>query len=90
MIARLWWRLIRLGFHLLYNPLAFTYDWVSWVVSLGAWRCWTGTSLRHLNAEAGATILELAHGTGNLQLDLNAAGYRAIGYDLSAAMGRIA
>jgi ubiquinone/menaquinone biosynthesis C-methylase UbiE len=47
-------------------------------------------SLKHLNAEPGARILELAHGTGNLQLDLNEAGYRATGYDLSPYMGRIA
>ncbi len=90
MLSRLWWRLIRLGFHLLYNQLAFTYDIVSRVVSLGAWRCWGQTSLKHLNAEAGATILELAHGTGNLQLDLNSAGFRVVGYDLSPAMGEIA
>ena len=85
----LWWRLIRFGFRLLYNELAFTYDLVSWVVSLGAWRCWVRTSLKHLNAEPGARILELAHGTGNLQIDLHEAGYRAVGYDLSPAMGRI-
>lgn len=90
MIERAWWGTIRLGFHLLYNQLAFTYDAVSWVVSLGAWRCWVRASLKHLNAEPGARILELAHGTGNLQLDLNAAGYRATGYDLSPYMGRIA
>lgn len=89
-MSQLWWRLIRFGFRLLYNELAFTYDWVSWIVSLGAWRCWVRTSLKHLVAEPGARILELAHGTGNLQLDLNGQGYRAVGYDLSPAMGRIA
>lgn len=90
MIDRLWWGTIRLGFHLLYNQLAFTYDLVSWLVSLGAWRCWGRASLKHLNAEPGTRVLELAHGTGNLQIDLNAAGYRAVGYDLSPYMGRIA
>jgi ubiquinone/menaquinone biosynthesis C-methylase UbiE len=35
-------------------------------------------------------ILELAHGTGNLQIDLAYADARAIGYDLSPAMGSIA
>lgn len=89
-MIRLWWRLIRFGFRLLYNELAFTYDWVSWIVSLGSWRCWVRTSLKHIGAEPEARVLELAHGTGNLQLDLNARGYRAIGYDLSPAMGRIA
>ncbi len=89
-MGSLWWRLIRFGFRLLYNELAFTYDLVSWVVSLGAWRCWVRTSLRHINAVPDARVLELAHGTGNLQLDLNARGFRAVGYDLSPAMGQIA
>ncbi len=86
----LWWRLIRFGFHLLYNQFAFTYDLISDVVSLRAWRCWQRTALKHLNAQPGAPILELAHGTGNLQLDLNAAGYHIVGYDLSSYMGQIA
>jgi ubiquinone/menaquinone biosynthesis C-methylase UbiE len=86
----LWWRLLRIGFRLLYNELAFTYDLVSSVVSLGAWRCWQQAVLKHLDASPGALVLELAHGTGNLQLDLNAAGYQVIGYDLSPYMGRIA
>jgi ubiquinone/menaquinone biosynthesis C-methylase UbiE len=86
----LWWRLVRFGFRLLYNELAFTYDWVSFVVSLGDWRCWVRASLRHLDAPRQGMILELAHGTGNLQLDLARAGYAAIGYDLSPYMGRIA
>jgi ubiquinone/menaquinone biosynthesis C-methylase UbiE len=86
----LWWTLIKLGFRLLYNELAFTYDLVSWVVSLGAWRCWQRSALKNLKAVPGAVILELAHGTGNLQLDLHAAGYQVFGHDLSAHMGRIA
>ncbi|MCU0514211.1 MAG: methyltransferase domain-containing protein [Anaerolineae bacterium] len=88
-MAEAWWRLVRLGFRLLYNEMAFTYDLVSVIVSLGAWRCWQRTALAHLPAPAAGTVLELAHGTGNLQLDLHAAGYSSIGYDLSAAMGRI-
>ncbi len=86
----MWWSLVKFGFRLLYNELAFTYDTVSAVVSLGAWRCWQRAALKHLTVEAGAPILELAHGTGNLQLDLHALGYRTFGYDLSPFMGRIA
>ncbi len=86
----LWWRLVRFGFRLLYNEMAFTYDTVSWIVSLGAWRCWQRTSLKHLDVEAGGLVLELAHGTGNLLLDLHTSGCRTVGYDLSAYMGRIA
>lgn len=90
MIERLWWRLVRFGFRLLYNELAFSYDLVSSIVSFGVWRCWTRTSLKYLPPDKGARVLELAHGTGNLQLDLHAAGYRVVGYDLSPAMGHIA
>lgn len=89
-IAKVWWKLIRFGFRLLYNEMAFTYDAVSTVVSLGAWRCWQRAALTYLEAKGDDTILELAHGTGNLQLDLLKAGYQTIGYDLSPYMGRIA
>ncbi len=85
-----WWRLVKFGFRLLYNELAFTYDGVSVIVSLGAWRCWQRTALKHVPVAADKKVLELAHGTGNLQLDFYAAGYNAIGYDLSPYMGRIA
>ena len=89
-MVNLWWRLVRLGFRLLYNEMAFTYDWVSYIVSLGAWRCWQRAALKHLKVDSGKLVLEIAHGTGNLQLNLREAGYRTIGYDLSPYMGRIA
>lgn len=85
-----WWRLVKFGFRLLYNEMAFTYDMVSWAVSLGEWRTWQRAALRHLNAPPSARILELAHGTANLQLDLHALGYAPLGIDLSPYMGRIA
>jgi len=89
-VANGWWGLVRFGFRLLYNEMAFTYDMVSSIVSLGEWRCWQRAALRYLDATGDALVLELAHGTGNLQLDLAEAGYQAIGYDLSPYMGRIA
>jgi ubiquinone/menaquinone biosynthesis C-methylase UbiE len=89
-VKRLWWSLVRFGFRLLYNELAFTYDIVSRIVSLGQWRCWQRAALKYLDVPSGAFILELAHGTGNMQLDLNQAGYKAVGLDLSPHMGRIA
>lgn len=79
---------MRFGFRLLYNEMAFTYDTVSMVVSLGAWRCWQRAALKHLHADG--CVLELAHGTGDLQIDLKQAGYETVGYDLSTSMGRIA
>lgn len=88
--TRQWWRLVRFGFRLLYNELAWTYDLVSWGVSLGKWRAWQRAVLPRLESRPGARVLEIAHGTGNLQIDLAAAGFDAIGIDLSAQMGRIA
>ncbi|NPV68538.1 MAG: class I SAM-dependent methyltransferase [Anaerolineae bacterium] len=90
MLRRAWWALVRLGFRLLYNELAWTYDLVSRVVSLGEWHAWQQTALRLLAVESGAWVLELAHGTGDLQVDLWAAGLKPVGLDLSPAMGRIA
>jgi len=78
---------IRFGFRLLYNEFAWTYDLVSWTVSVGQWRTWQRQALPHI---VGDRILEVAHGTGNLQIDLASAGYKPIAFDLSAAMGRIA
>jgi ubiquinone/menaquinone biosynthesis C-methylase UbiE len=86
----LWWKLIKFGFRLLYNELAFTYDTVSYIVSLGAWRCWHRASIKILPDSSNGIILEIAHGTGDLQIDLKNAGYQTIGYDLSPNMGRIA
>ncbi|NDJ87059.1 MAG: methyltransferase domain-containing protein [Chloroflexi bacterium] len=89
-LVRLWWWLVMFGFRLLYNEMAWTYDLVSWLVSLGQWRTWQRTALAHLGLPAKARILEIAFGTGNLQLDLFAAGYQRFGVDLSPFMGRIA
>lgn len=89
-IAKLWWTLIRFGFRLLYNEMAFTYDIVSTVVSMGEWRSWQQSALKYLDPNSGKRLLELAHGTGNLQIDLVKAGYDTVGYDLSPYMGRIA
>ncbi len=88
-LRRLWWKIVGFGFRLLYNEMAFTYNLVSSAVSLGAWRCWQQAALPHLAGVSG-WVLELAHGTGNLQLDLHDAGFQSIGYDLSPYMGRIA
>lgn len=90
MLAKLWWRLVRFGFRLLYNEMAFTYDAVSWIVSLGQWRCWQRSALTYLPKPDASLLLELAHGTGNLQIDLQNAGYKTVAFDLSPHMGRIA
>lgn len=84
-----WHTLLKFGFRLLYNEMAFTYDLVANVVSLGQWWDWQRTALPFLPDPAAGTILELAHGTGRLQVDLHAGGWRSIGYDLSPNMSRI-
>src|SRR5215218_1335745 len=84
-----WWRLVRFGFRLLYNECTFLYDRVSAFVSFGAWRAWQRTALLYLPSPKAGRVLELAHGTGDMQIDLRDAGYTSIGLDLSPYMGRI-
>jgi ubiquinone/menaquinone biosynthesis C-methylase UbiE len=89
-MLRLWRALVRFGFRLLYNEMAFTYDLVSRVVSLGEWPCWQRAALRYLPDAPGTRVLELAFGTGSFHADMLAHGLQPVGIDLSAAMVRIA
>lgn len=82
-----WVWCVQLGFSLLYNQFAFTYDLVSWLVSLGAWREWQQAALPFIR---GPRVLEIAHGPGHMLLALRKQGFRATGIDLSAQMGRLA
>ncbi len=82
-----WWRrLVGLGFRLLYNELAWTYDAVSWLASLGRWRRWQQSALGFLPPTG--RVLEIASGPGHLLADLARAGYGAVGLDPSPAMLR--
>jgi ubiquinone/menaquinone biosynthesis C-methylase UbiE len=85
--VKVWHLLLRSGFHLLYNQLAWTYDGVSWLVSLGQWRDWQRAGLPFL---IGDNVLELAHGPGHMIVELEMAGFRPIGVDLSTSMGHLA
>ena len=80
-------RVMRWALGLLYHQLAWTYDWVSWLVSMGQWRSWQRAALPHLR---GQRVLEVAHGTGNLLLDLVSLGFQPVGLDASPAMSRLA
>lgn len=84
---KLWIRLIRFGFRLLYNELAWTYDAVSWLVSLGHWQAWQRAALPFVT---GDYVLEIGHGPGHMLAALQAQGVEAIGLDLSPFMGHIA
>ena len=82
---RAWHHLLSLGFRLLYNEMAWSYDTVSWLVSRGQWRAWQRAAIPFLN---GRRVLELAHGPGHMLLALEADGFQVTGLDLSPAMGR--
>jgi ubiquinone/menaquinone biosynthesis C-methylase UbiE len=86
-VLRFFALILRLAFRLLYNEMAWTYDLVSWGVSVGQWRSWQRAALSYLR---GRRVLEVAHGTGNTLLDLAALGFEPVGMDLSKAMGGIA
>ena len=79
-------RLIKFSFFLLYNHLAFSYDAIAWLVSLGQWADWRRSALSHL--QPGPT-LELAYGTGGLYVDMIKAGLQPIGIDVSPFMARL-
>lgn len=75
--------LLRFAYFHFYNRFAFTYDAVSAFVSRGEWRDWTRAAIPFIR---GTRVLEIACGTGNLQLDLYQAGCAAFGIDLSPYM----
>jgi ubiquinone/menaquinone biosynthesis C-methylase UbiE len=85
--ASLWQRLLSSGFRALYHELAWTYDLVAWVVSLGQWQTWVQTALSHI---AGEQVLELGHGPGHLLIALAEQGFHPVGLDPSPQMTRIA
>jgi ubiquinone/menaquinone biosynthesis C-methylase UbiE len=80
-------RVLRSYFYLLYQPFAWTYDAVAWLVSLGQWRQWIGSTLPELR---GPRVLELGHGPGHLQVAMRSRGLDSFGVDLSAQMGTLA
>jgi ubiquinone/menaquinone biosynthesis C-methylase UbiE len=60
-------RFLRFFFRLLYHQLAWSYDAVAAVVSLGRWNDWVGSAIPFVE---GRRTLELAYGTGWLQVAL--------------------
>jgi ubiquinone/menaquinone biosynthesis C-methylase UbiE len=85
----LFWPL-RIFFYLLYHQMAWTYDGVAAVVSVGSWQKWVLSVLPYLE---NGRCLELGHGPGHLQQALWGKKYPAsaiFGLDASPQMGRIA
>ena len=78
---------LRFFFYLIYQPLAWTYDTVAWVVSLGQWKAWVFSVLPELH---GKRVLELGYGPGHLQMAMRTKGILTFGVDQSAQMGKLA
>jgi len=82
-----WHFFIHTFFRLLYHEMAWTYDLVAWLVSLGHWKAWGGAAIPRLR---GRRVLELAHGPGHLLVAMHNAGFAPVGLDLSPQMGKLA
>ena len=79
----------------LYYELAWSYDWVSWLVSLGRWGRWRSAACHYLydgDGHLSKDVLEIGFGTGELLAQLAQAaadsGGAAVGLELSPAMHR--
>jgi demethylmenaquinone methyltransferase/2-methoxy-6-polyprenyl-1,4-benzoquinol methylase len=70
----------------MFDRLAPRYDRMNRVISLGLDRRWRRHTVGALGLPAGARVLDLACGTGDLCDDLGTRGHRAIGVDFSAGM----
>ena len=76
----------------LYNELAWAYDLVSWLVSLGHWAEWRRTALEYVT---GRRVLEIGFGTGELLIEARRrfgcapCGLEIYGLERSAAMHRV-
>jgi ubiquinone/menaquinone biosynthesis C-methylase UbiE len=77
------WR--RRLFQALYYELAWAYDAVSWLVSLGAWDAWRCLALAYVDGER---VLEIGSGTGALLAAAAQQGLNPIGLDRSSSMVR--
>jgi ubiquinone/menaquinone biosynthesis C-methylase UbiE len=78
--------ILTLFFRYLYTTLAWSYDAVAWLSSMGQWRTWQTAAL----CIYPGPVLELGHGPGHVLLDLENAGNQVIGLDPSPQMSAMA
>ena len=82
---------MRFFFYHFYHSLAWSYDFVAAIVSIGRWQAWGRAALPYLSAERsrhGKRILEIGFGPGHLQVELKRKGFQAFGVDESPQMIR--
>ncbi len=73
-------------FRELYTRLAWMYDLVALITSVGEWFTWQRTAYEAL---PGDPVLEIGCGTGHTQLDLASRGWQTTGVDISPQMAHI-
>lgn len=87
LLRRLLQKFLLVFFSNLYTRFAWLYDAVAWLSSMGQWRLWRQTAI--IPFQPGF-ILELGHGPGHLQKELQQSGYPSMGIDPSRQMNRLA
>jgi demethylmenaquinone methyltransferase/2-methoxy-6-polyprenyl-1,4-benzoquinol methylase len=70
----------------MFDTIAPRYDLVNRIMTFRMDVGWRRRAVRSLGLQPGSTVLDLAAGTGDLCRDLQAAGHRPIGADLSFGM----
>jgi ubiquinone/menaquinone biosynthesis C-methylase UbiE len=78
---------VRFFLKYLYTTIAWAYDLVAYVTSVGQWRNWQDAAVEALPP---GIVLELGHGPGHLLLSLSLEDRRIIGLDASRQMVRMA
>jgi ubiquinone/menaquinone biosynthesis C-methylase UbiE len=73
-------------FEMLYTRLAWGYDAVSWIASMGQWNAWVTAALVGIPCD---NLLEIGHGTGHLISHLQSGAHRSWAIDPSIQMSRI-
>jgi ubiquinone/menaquinone biosynthesis C-methylase UbiE len=79
--------LFKMFFWLLYHQLAWGYDLVAAIVSVGQWNHWAASAISQIS---GKRVLEIGFGPGHIQKELLSQGYQSFGLDESWQMTKIA